>query len=128
MGSPREPRRILVADDEPQIGNLIRQALDPDGHPVDCVGDGQTALDRLKPGRYALLILDVLMPRLTGVEVVHELRRRGDAVPVLLMSSLSSEDVLAACGELPRLACLQKPFGLAELREAVRRSLAPVEC
>jgi CheY-like chemotaxis protein len=128
MGSPREPRRILVADDEPQIGDLIRQALAPDGHPVDTVGDGQEVLDRLGSGRYALLILDVLMPRLTGVEVVHELRRRGDEIPVLLMSSLLSEDVLASCGDLPRLACLQKPFGLAELREAVRRSLTPVQC
>ena len=122
------PLRCLVADDEPQIGSLLRDALARQGYVADVVTDGEAASRKLAQGSYALLVSDVLMPGKSGVEMVREIRARGDGTPVVLMSSFLSDEVLAACGKLEHLAFLQKPFSLAELRRAVERANSSIRC
>src|SRR5580765_5847299 len=70
---PKTPLRCLVADDEPQIGSLLRDALAPTGYAADVVQDGEAASRKLAEQDYALLISDVMMPRKSGVELVREL-------------------------------------------------------
>jgi DNA-binding response OmpR family regulator len=120
MPSSKGIYRVLVADDEPQIANLVKQALLLDGHYVTTCGDGVEALKALSSARYSVLVLDILMPRKTGVQTVLDLRAAGDDVPVVLMSSFISEDARAACAGLERVVFLQKPFGIQELRDALR--------
>lgn len=119
MPSSKGIYRVLVADDEPQIANLVKQALLLDGHYVTTCGDGAEALKALTTARYSVLVLDILMPRKTGVQTLLDLRNAGDDVPVVLMSSFISEDARAACAGLERVVFLQKPFGIQELRDAL---------
>jgi DNA-binding response OmpR family regulator len=124
--SAKAPRRCLVADDEPQIGSLVRDALAPSGYAADVVQDGEAAARRLARQDYALLVSDDLMPHKTGLELVRELRGRGEEIPIVLMSSFLSDEALRACRTLGRIAFLQKPFSLTDLRGAIDRAMSPV--
>lgn len=128
MALAKTPPKCLVADDEPQIGALLRDVLAQQGYQADVVTDGESASRKLSEGGYALLVSDVLMPHKTGVELVHEIRARGLTLPVILMSSHLSEEVLVSCGAVEHLAFLQKPFAISDLRHAIERAGAPVRC
>ena len=119
MSSSKGIYRVLVADDEPQIASLIKQTLNLDGHFVTVCRDGHEALKAVRAAKYSALVLDILMPRKTGVQVLLDLRKDGDGVPVVLMSSFISDDAKHACEGLERVAFLQKPFGISDLRAAV---------
>lgn len=127
MASSKGIYRVLVADDEPQIANLVKQALLLDGHLVTTCGDGVEALKALNGARYSVLVLDILMPRKTGVQTLLDLREAGDEVPVVLMSSFISEEARTACEGLERVAFLQKPFGIQELRDVLRDVVGTVK-
>jgi DNA-binding response OmpR family regulator len=124
----KPPRRCLVADDEPQIGALLREALAQHGYAADVVTDGEAATRKLADQPYALLVSDVMMPHKTGVELVREVRARGSEIPVVLMSSFLSDEAIHACSKLNNIEFLQKPFSLADLRRAVDRAISPVRC
>jgi DNA-binding response OmpR family regulator len=128
MVADRKPLRCLVADDEVQIGSLLRDALAHHGYVSDIVADGESASRKLAEQDYALVITDVLMPVKSGVELVRELRAKGMETPVVLMSSFLSEEVLVACSKLEHIAFLQKPFSLADLRRAVERANSSIRC
>jgi len=119
MPSSKGIYRVLVADDEPQIASLIKQTLNLDGHFVTVCNDGLEALKAVRAAKYSALVLDILMPRKTGVQVLLDLRNDGDEVPVVLMSSFISDDAKSACDGLERVAFLQKPFGISDLRAAI---------
>lgn len=120
--------KALVADDEAQIGALLQEALAVQGYATDVVSDGESAARKLSAGGYSLVVSDVLMPYKTGVELVHELRLRGDRTPFVLMSSHLSEEILLSCGAVEHLAFLQKPFSLSDLRYAIQRASSEVRC
>jgi DNA-binding response OmpR family regulator len=122
------PLRCLVADDEPQIGSLLRDILSRQGYVVDFVADGESASRKLASEDYALLISDLMMPGKTGVELVRELRARKNDLPVVLMASFLSDEALSACSKIEHLAFLQKPFSLGDLRRAVERATSPIRC
>ena len=128
MTDPKSPLKCLVADDEPQIGTLLRDALRHYGYEADLVTDGEEAARKLAGTDYALVVSDVMMPLKTGVEIVLEARKRGSDVPVVLMSSFLSEEVLRSCSRLEHLAFLQKPFSLGDLRRAIDRAISPIRC
>lgn len=128
MADAKTPLKCIVADDEPQIGSLVKEALSQYGYDAVAVTDGDEAARRLAEGGWALLVSDVMMPHKTGVELVLDLRRRGDDLPTVLMSSFLSDEVVASCGKLEHLAFLQKPFSLADLRRAIDRAVAPIRC
>jgi CheY-like chemotaxis protein len=123
--SPKTPLRCLVADDEEQIGSLLREALAPAGDAAEVVQDGETAARKLARQEYALLVSDVMMPHKSGVERVRELRGRGKAIPIVLMSSFLPDETLRACSRLRPIAFLEKPFSLTELRRAIHGATAP---
>jgi DNA-binding response OmpR family regulator len=125
MAAPPPALTCLVADDEPQIGTLLRDALARHGYACDVVTDGDQAARKLTERDYSLVVSDILMPFKTGVELVHELRARGRTVPVVLMSSFLSEEARTSCSAVEHLAFLQKPFALDDLRRAVERALSP---
>jgi len=118
---------ILVAEDDPDLQSLLRHALESDGYAVYIAADGQEALDQYDALSPDLLVLDIMMPRLSGFEVLRELR--GDAahrqdVPVLVLTSRSGEDDVLTGFELGVDDYLTKPFVISELRARVRALLA----
>ena len=118
---------ILVAEDDPDLQSLLRHALESDGYAVYIAADGQEALDQYDALSPDLLVLDIMMPRLSGFEVLRELRgddaRRQD-VPVLVLTSRSGEDDVLTGFELGVDDYLTKPFVISELRARVRALLA----
>lgn len=118
---------ILIAEDDPDLQSLLRHVLESDGYTVHMAGDGREALalfDELSPD---LLVLDVMMPLLSGFEVLREIRggsaHRQD-VPVLMLTARTGEDDVLRGFELGVGDYLTKPFVIGELRARVRALLA----
>ena len=115
-------KTILVVDDEPAILDLLTVLLDDEGYVVLPAGDGMTALEVLTGTAVSLVVADVMMPRLGGVELIRAIRAREDlrSVPAILVSAAvrPSVDGLGDCVFLP------KPFDLAELLDAVHRAVS----
>jgi PAS domain S-box-containing protein len=120
---PIASQRILVVDDEPEVGELIREILSTDGHLVDVCSDGRAALARLDGQQYDMILSDIRMPQLDGPGLYLELEQRRD--PVLSRFVFVTGDVLdARTRDLiarARVASLHKPFTAAGLREVIRR-------
>ena len=114
---------VLVAEDDPDLRSLLRHVLEADGHEVRLAGDGREALDLIREAAPDLVVLDLMMPRLSGFEVLRELRRPGDTAvetPVLVLSARASEvDVLSGF-ELGAADYMTKPFIVGELCARVR--------
>jgi two-component system alkaline phosphatase synthesis response regulator PhoP len=114
---------ILVVDDEPNIVQLARLYLERDGFHVDSVGDGKAALqavERLKP---ALLVLDIMLPELDGLEVCRRLRGQNSSLPILMLTA-RDDDVDKILGlEMGADDYLTKPFNPRELVARVKAIL-----
>ena len=121
MASSKGAHRVLVVDDEPQICSLLREVLTIDGHIALTARNGGEALKALDDGKYSLLIMDLMMPVKSGLEVLQDLRKRGEEIPVLLISSHFPDEVRRTCAGLSRVSLLEKPFSLSELRKHVSR-------
>lgn len=115
--------RILVVEDDPSISLGLRMTLQAEGYEVVLAEDGQTGLDRARGERWDLLILDVMLPRVNGFEIVRTLRGEGLDTPVLILSARSSEMDKVMGLELGAEDYVTKPFGLAELLARVRVAL-----
>lgn len=123
----RAQKRALVAEDDRTTARLVGEILARQGYQAELVSDGQTARARLREGPPVdLVILDVVMPGRTGVEVLREARAEGCRAPAVVMSSFLSEEVRRACGSLGPVALLEKPFGAQDLRRAVAQACRPL--
>lgn len=123
---PISPPRVLVAEDDPDVRSLVRRVLEAEGCAVDVVCDGQAALERCRQDRPDLLVLDVMMPRLTGFEVIAHLRQDAGSgtMPVLILSARDSESDIVSGFDLGISDYVTKPFRIAELRARVRSLIA----
>lgn len=118
---------ILVAEDDPDLQSLLRHALQGDNVTVHVAGDGQEALERYRELTPDLLVLDVMMPRMSGFEVLRELRETGemqDRTAVLMLTARAGEDDILRGFDLGVDDYLTKPFVIGELRARVRALLA----
>lgn len=117
--------RILVVDDEPVVRELAVEILRRNGHDPEGVGSARRALELLDEQEFDLLVSDVVMPDMTGVELLHELRRRRHQLPVVLMTggTIEPERTTDALQHVATVL-LYKPFTHDELRDAVAAALA----
>ena len=120
---------LLLVEDEARVAEFIRRGLKAEGHSVDHVGDGETALTRLADGRYDVVVLDLMLPGLNGKEVCRAMRARGDWTPVLMLTALSAVDEKVEGLRLGADDYLAKPFDFEELLARIealsRRGAAP---
>jgi len=115
--------RILIVDDEPNIVQLARLYLERDGYKVDSVGDGCSALEAAENHPPALMVLDIMLPELDGLEVCRRLRAGGSSLPVLMLTA-RDEDVDKILGlELGADDYLTKPFNPRELVARIKAIL-----
>ncbi len=114
--------RVLVVDDEPAILDAVGYALRRDGFDVDGVVDGETALERALGGGYDLVVLDIMLPRLSGTEVCRRLRAQSD-VPIIMLTARDAEVDRIVGLEIGADDYLTKPFSIAELVSRVRALL-----
>ncbi|MBI5691791.1 MAG: response regulator [Verrucomicrobia bacterium] len=115
--------RILVVDDDPPVRVVMRHLLHQSGFSVEVASDGREALACLAQGSFDWLITDLLMPTMTGTELIAEIRQRQPALRIVAMSggSRSSSGVtLEAAGRLGAVHLLAKPFSADTLLEILR--------
>ncbi len=114
--------RILVAEDDIKQADLIRIYLEREGHSVMVVHDGMTALDRIRRNPPDLVVLDLMMPRMDGLDVTRVLRSESDT-PVIMLTARSTEDDMLLGLDLGADDYLTKPFSPRELVARVRAVL-----
>lgn len=113
---------LLVAEDDPKQAELLRRYLEHEGHSVSVVGDGRAALEQARQRPPDLLVLDVMMPRVDGLDVCRILRRDSD-LPVLMLTARSTEDDLLLGLDLGADDYLTKPYSPRELAARIRTLL-----
>jgi two-component system response regulator MprA len=120
--------RILVVDDDRAVRESLRRSLQFNGYQVDLATDGQQALDAVKSARPDAMVLDVMMPRLDGLEVCRRLRGTGDDLPILVLTARDLVSDRVAGLDAGADDYLPKPFALEELlarlRALLRRTIA----
>jgi two-component system response regulator MprA len=115
--------RVLVVDDEPAVQRALERALRLENHEVVLAGDGEQALDALARSPADAVILDVMMPRLDGLEVVRRMRTAGDRTPVLMLTARDAIDNRVEGLDVGADDYLVKPFALRELQARLRALL-----
>jgi DNA-binding response OmpR family regulator len=114
--------RILLADDEQSIQTLLSFPLRKDGYEVTTASDGREALARFSESKYDLVVLDVMMPRMDGLEVCRRIRARHN-VPIIMLTAKAEEIDKVLGLELGADDYLTTPFSLREFRSRVRAAL-----
>ena len=117
----------LVIEDDVEFRQMLVQMLEHDGHKVATAGDGAEGLASLPRIRPDLILTDILMPKMDGVELITELSRQSNGTPVIAMSggrrSITSEFNLDSARLLGVKATLAKPFSRADLRKTIEAAL-----
>ena len=112
--------RILVVEDEKRLNRIISEALEDEGYSVDSCFNGQDALDYAAGADYDVIILDIMMPKMDGLEVVRRLRSGGNSTPVLFLTARDSVADRVTGLESGGDYYLVKPFDFQELMAVVR--------
>ncbi len=118
-----EGRHILVVEDDPSIALGLRINLEAEGYRVSMADDGELGLALMRSERPDLLILDVMLPKKNGFEVLHELRSQGIRTPIIVLSARTGEMDKVTGLELGAEDYVAKPFSLAEFLARVRGAL-----
>ena len=115
--------RILIIEDEPDIALGLRMDLEAEGHSVETIGDGLTASLRGREQGWDLILLDVMLPKRDGFEVLRDLRRAGVTTPILMLTARAQDAEKVMGLELGADDYVTKPFGPRELRARVKAVL-----
>ena len=115
--------RILVVDDQDMMRDSLSATLSREGHDVQALPDPQVAIARLTAGRFDLLISDVKMPKMTGVELLSEAKRLRPELPVVLMTAFATVATAVEAMKLGAYDYIQKPFDGEEIKLLVDRTL-----
>jgi len=121
---------VLVVDDDPAVRTTIRLVLERDGHKVSVAADGRAGLAALAGGGIDLLIVDLFMPGMDGLETLREVRRHHADLPVIVISGTSlagpgteAPDFLAMAIKLGAVRSVQKPFKPRDIIDSVQACL-----
>ena len=115
--------RVLVVDDDPQLREALSRALELDGYEVNTASNGVKALDAISGDRPDVMVLDVMMPYVGGLDVCRTLRERKDRLPILVLTARDEVGDRVAGLDAGADDYLTKPFALEELRARLRALL-----
>jgi DNA-binding response OmpR family regulator len=115
---------ILVADDEERVRTFLARSLAGAGHTVVTVADGLEAIERLASGGVDLVLLDVMMPRCNGMQVLTVMDERDDRTPVIVLSAVTEVSARVKALDKGAVDFIGKPFHTVEMVARVRRHLA----
>lgn len=116
-------KSILIIEDDPDIGDMLGINLRDEGYSVEIVPDGLVGLERLEAQSYDLLILDLMLPGIDGLEICREVRRQAHYQPIIIISAKSTETQRILGLELGADDYLAKPFSIPELTARSRALL-----
>ena len=115
--------KILLAEDDRELRQLFQHVLTKNGYTAVGVSNGLEALEALEGGYFDLLISDIMMPKMSGLEVLQKLRSRGDRTPVLLLTAKAEVEDRIAGLDMGADDYLPKPFAMGELLARIRAML-----
>jgi two-component system, NtrC family, response regulator HydG len=115
--------KILICDDQEMMRDSLAAILVREGHDVVAAGDGTAAVARLSTGRFDLLITDLKMPKMTGIELLAEAKRLRADMPVVLMTAFATVQTAVEAMKLGAYDYIQKPFDGEEIKALVERTL-----
>lgn len=118
------PDRILIVDDEPDIAVILKLHLEDAGYATAWAGNGEAALQMLSDGEYSLVLTDIRMPGMSGVEVLNRIQEAGLSASVIIMTAHGSEDLAVECMKSGAVDYFCKPFSLDDMLQRVERALA----
>jgi DNA-binding NtrC family response regulator len=114
---------VLVVDDEESVRTFLSELLGNAGYQVRCASSGPQALEMLAGGSFDAVLLDVVMPEMTGLEVLRRYRASGGTAPVIVLSALAGADDAVRAMKMGASDYLSKPFGNDELEDALGRAM-----
>jgi two-component system response regulator RegX3 len=120
------PARILLVEDEPSLADAIRYALEREGFDVDLADDGQLALDRFAAAEPDVMVLDLMLPNVSGLDVCRRIRA-ASTVPIIIVTAKDSEADKVTGLELGADDYVTKPFSVRELVSRIRAQLRRAE-
>jgi DNA-binding NtrC family response regulator len=118
--------RILIIDDEKTVLRSLTLALAGEGYEIDAAGSGEDGLAKIEGGAYDLVICDLMMPGLSGLDVLKTLRDRGRKTPVVLITGYPTGKAAREAEKMGAFAFLPKPFTPADIRTVTARALGAV--
>lgn len=122
--------RVLLAEDEQDLNNIIVKKLSSEGYTVDTCFDGKDALDFIEVAEYDVVILDIMMPKMNGLEVIQEMRIKKNTTPVIFLTARDSIEDRVKGLDMGANDYLIKPFSFEELMARMRvmtRNVAGVQ-
>jgi DNA-binding NtrC family response regulator len=121
--SPGRPTRVLVVDDDAGIRNFLRMLLELEGYEVATVGNGNEALQAQRQDPAAIVLTDIFMPEVEGMETIARMREEFPQARIIVMSgggSYNGADYLKLAREIGAVKALKKPFAPQDLIDAMR--------
>jgi DNA-binding response OmpR family regulator len=123
VGGPSAPQRVLVVEDEPEMRDLLADNLELEGYRVAAVGSAEEALQRIERHSFALILLDVMLPRASGFELCRTVRSRDARIPIIMLTARTDESDRVLGLDLGADDYVSKPFSVRELLARVRAQL-----
>lgn len=119
----RPPEKILIVDDEPDIAIILKLHLEESGYSTSWAADGETALKLLHSNGHDLVLLDVRMPGISGVEVLQRLREKGFDTAVIMMTAHGNESLVVECMKAGAADYVAKPFDIDDMQIRIKRAI-----
>jgi DNA-binding NtrC family response regulator len=112
---------VLVVDDDPDILEYLQDFLQAEGFEVSCISDPSLAVERIRDEVYHLVVLDLMMPKLSGLDLLQQIRAVDDDIAVIILTGHPSLDTATASIQHDVSAYIHKPFTPAEFRDVIAR-------
>jgi DNA-binding NtrC family response regulator len=114
---------ILIVDDEPSVGDGLRLILESQGYEVVLVINGSEGIKQARTRRFGFIIVDLLLPDITGLQVIKEIHQEQPATPIVLVSGHGTQQMFAEAQRLGAVGALAKPFQPAEILSLITTAL-----
>ena len=121
------PRKVLIVEDDPAIRDALREAISADGNEVVCAPDGGQAVRLFGEGKFDLVLLDLMMPVMSGYDVCRKIREKNKVVPIIMLTAKGEEIDKVLGLELGADDYVTKPFGLREILARVHAAFRRLE-
>ncbi len=118
--------RMLVVDDQMGVRRLLFEAFSEEGYIVELAGSGQEALEKVRKMPPDIVLMDMKMPGMNGLEALREIKKFDNTVPVVMMTAYGELEIVAEAMKLGVKEYVTKPFDINELRGLVKKTLGEV--
>ncbi len=118
------PARVLVVDDEVRIRELLVETLEAVGYQTDGASGGSEALDKLRAEKFDLVISDIIMPEMSGLELLAKIQKRHPGTPVVIITGNAYKEIADTAQKAGAAGFLPKPFRISQIEEVMEEALS----